>query len=81
MPLSSRTLLNVKSSECKWYTFLITHSDPVIKNLFCKRCNTRLDDKETFKQYHSFKPKRHYCHVECPFCLYRNKVHLSKTGV
>jgi RNase P subunit RPR2 len=50
--------------------------DPEIKKMFCKRCNSKLIEGDTMKEFFKLKGKgkKKYSSIQCPFCLYQNKV-------
>ena len=50
--------------------------DPEIKGKYCKRCNTKLDQGQSEHEYFKLKGKgnKKFQLIECPFCLYQNKV-------
>ena len=55
----------------------IRYRDPEIKKKYCKRCSTKLDQEVTKKDFYRLtgkKNKNDTC-IECPFCLYKNKVY------
>ena len=57
----------------------MTCSDPNIKKLYCKRCNSKLDCVKPLKGKEGIKRKRAV--VECSYCLFKDKVYSSHSKV
>lgn len=54
---------------------VIIYSDPNIKKMYCKRCNSKLNTAKPQKGKEGIKRKRAV--VECSYCLFKNKLYSS----